>query len=132
MFSIRVEPIISESCADLPGGRNHLFIQRLTLWLLTCREVCFHKEAYVRRSVLFAASCVLMALHPSYVASALVEGNPELSKGLEWVRTWALNVADTDTDKDCYTVSKKLCSMEARISSLLFLSCCFLLVTHSA
>lgn len=48
-----------------------------------------------------------MALHPSYVASALVEGNPEISKGLEWIRMWALNVADTDTDKDCYTVSKK-------------------------
>lgn len=70
------------------------------------REICHHKEVYVRRAVLFAASCVLLALHPSYVASSLVEGNLELSKGLEWVRTWALHVADSDTDKDCYTVSE--------------------------
>lgn len=62
-------------------------------------------EAYVRRSVLFAASCILVALHPSYIASALLEGNPQLSKGLEWVRTWALHVAESDMDKDCYTVS---------------------------
>lgn len=61
-------------------------------------------EPYVRRSVLFAASCVLLALHPSYVASAVVEGNAEISKGLEWVRTWALQVAETDTDRECYTV----------------------------
>lgn len=75
--------------------------------LISCREVCHHKEAYVRRAVLFAASCVLVALHPSYVASALVEGNLELSNGLEWVRTWALHVADSDTDKECYTVSRE-------------------------
>ncbi|XP_010663036.1 uncharacterized protein LOC100256409 isoform X2 [Vitis vinifera] len=84
--------------------------------MLSSREVCYHKEAYVRRSVLFAASCVLMALHPSYVASALVEGNPELSKGLEWVRTWALNVADTDTDKDCYTMAMTCLQLHAEMA----------------
>ncbi|KAM7475710.1 hypothetical protein LguiB_022953 [Lonicera macranthoides] len=72
--------------------------------MLSTREVCHHVEAYVRRSVLFAASCILVALHPSYIASALLEGNPQLSKGLEWVRTWALHVAESDTDKDCYTL----------------------------
>lgn len=73
--------------------------------LTYCRDVCHHKEAYVRRAVLFAASCVLVAVHPSFVSSALVEGNDELCNGLEWVRSWALHVADSDTDKECYMVS---------------------------
>ncbi|CAL5358120.1 unnamed protein product [Camellia sinensis] len=68
------------------------------------REICHHAEAYVRRSVLFAASCILVALHPSYVASSFIEGSPEISKGLEWVRTWALCVAESDTDRECYTL----------------------------
>lgn len=75
--------------------------------LTLCREICHHKEAYVRRAVLFAASCILVALHPSYVASSLADGNLEVSEGLEWVRTWALHVAESDTDRECYTVSKK-------------------------
>lgn len=83
----------------------------------SCREICYHKEAYVRRAVLFAASCILASLHPSYVASALTEGNLEISKGLEWVRTWALHVAESDTDRECYTVSKKY---ENYIHSILF------------
>ncbi|OMP04827.1 hypothetical protein COLO4_09267 [Corchorus olitorius] len=73
--------------------------------MLRCREVCDHKEGYVRRAVLFAASCVLVALHPSYVASSLVEGNLEISEGLDWIRTWALQVADTDTDRECYSMA---------------------------
>jgi telomere length regulation protein len=73
--------------------------------MLSSREICHHAEAYVRKSVLFAASCILVALHPSYIASALLEGNPELSKGLEWIRTWALHVAESDPDKECYTLA---------------------------
>lgn len=69
-----------------------------------CRALSHHVESYVRRAVLFAASCILVALHPSYVASALVEGNSDVSKGLEWIRTWALHVAESDTDRECYTV----------------------------
>lgn len=61
----------------------------------------------MRRAVLFAASCVLVALHPTYISSALLEGNVEISTGLEWIRTWALDVAELDTDKECYTVSKR-------------------------
>lgn len=75
--------------------------------LISLREVCHHKEAYVRRAVLFAASCVLVALHPSYIVSSLVEGNLEISEGLEWIRLWALQVADSDTDRECYTVSER-------------------------
>ncbi|KAG6683870.1 hypothetical protein I3843_12G034800 [Carya illinoinensis] len=73
--------------------------------LLRSREVSHHKEAYVRRAVLFAASCILVALHPSYVASSLVEGNLEVSKGLEWVRIWALHVVESDTDRECYMMA---------------------------
>lgn len=61
----------------------------------------------MRRAVLFAAACVLVALHPTYISSTLLEGNAEISTGLEWIRTWALDVAESDTDKECYTVSKR-------------------------
>jgi telomere length regulation protein len=61
----------------------------------------------VRKAVLFAAACILVALHPAYVSSALLEGNVEISNGLEWIRTYALDVADSDTDKECYTVRKE-------------------------
>ncbi|KAG8088432.1 hypothetical protein GUJ93_ZPchr0010g8752 [Zizania palustris] len=57
-----------------------------------------HAKAYVKRSVLFAASFILIALHPSYVASSLIEGYQDISTGLEWIRTWALHVAKTDPD----------------------------------
>lgn len=73
--------------------------------MLSSREVCHHAEAYVRRSVLFAATCILVALHPSFVASSLMEGNSDISKGLEWVRSWALHVAESDTDRDCYSLA---------------------------
>ena len=62
-----------------------------------------------------------MALHPSNVASSLVEGNLELSIGLEWVRTFALQVIESDTDRECYTVSNKR-SLEAQNSCLHFSS----------
>ncbi|KAK2971352.1 hypothetical protein RJ640_030318 [Escallonia rubra] len=84
--------------------------------MLSSREICNHVEAYVRRSVLFAASCLLVALHPSYVASALVEGNAELSKGLEWVRTWALHVAESDSDRECYTMAMTCIQLHAEMA----------------
>lgn len=89
----------------------------------SCREVCHHPEAYVRKAVLFAAACVLVALHPTYISSALLEGNVEISTGLEWIRTWALDVAESDTDKECYTVSKRKfeASKRFRICVSLFL-----------
>ncbi|KAL6963816.1 hypothetical protein U1Q18_034821 [Sarracenia purpurea var. burkii] len=80
------------------------------------REICHHAEAYVRRSVLFAAACILVALQPSYVASSLVEGSPEISKGLEWVRTWALQVAESDTDRDCYTLAVTCLQLHAEMA----------------
>ncbi|KAE8663382.1 electron transfer flavoprotein-ubiquinone oxidoreductase [Hibiscus syriacus] len=83
-----------------------------------CLEVSHHKEAYVRRAVLFAASCVLVSLHPPSIASSLVEGNIEISEGLEWIRTWALHVADSDTDRECYTVSKETIQISASVLGL--------------
>ncbi|XP_058102126.1 uncharacterized protein LOC131246227 [Magnolia sinica] len=73
--------------------------------MLSSRDISHHAEAYVRRSVLFAASCILIALHPSYVASALIEGNQEISRGLEWIRTWALHVTELDSDTECSTMA---------------------------
>ncbi|KAJ0106269.1 hypothetical protein Patl1_18230 [Pistacia atlantica] len=84
--------------------------------MLKSREVCRHKEAYVRRAVLFAASCVLVALHPSFVASALLEGNADLSSGLEWIRSWALDVVDSDTDRDCYTLAMSCLQLHAEVA----------------
>lgn len=75
-------------------------------YMYTCREVCQHKEAYVRRAVLFSAACILIALHPTFIATSMLEGNADISAGLDWIRTWALEVAESDTDRECYMVRK--------------------------
>ncbi|KAK9119955.1 hypothetical protein Scep_018048 [Stephania cephalantha] len=84
--------------------------------MLRSREVSSHAEAYVRRSVAFAASCILIALHPSFVASALVEGNPEISAGLEWIRTWSLHAAESDTDNECSTLAMTCLQLHAEMA----------------
>ncbi|KAI4343658.1 hypothetical protein L6164_010980 [Bauhinia variegata] len=84
--------------------------------MLRTREICHHKEAYVRRAVLFAAACILVALHPSFVASALLEENVEISSGLEWIRTWALNVAESDTDRECYAMAMTCMQLHAEMA----------------
>uniref|UniRef100_A0A2P2KS86 Telomere length regulation protein TEL2 homolog n=2 Tax=Rhizophora mucronata TaxID=61149 RepID=A0A2P2KS86_RHIMU len=84
--------------------------------MLRTRKVCHHKEAYVRRAVLFAASCVLMSLHPSFVASTLTEGNIEFSKGLEWIRTWALDIAESDVDRECYSMALTCLQLHAEMA----------------
>ncbi|KAK4363862.1 hypothetical protein RND71_015220 [Anisodus tanguticus] len=86
------------------------------LELLRSREISHHVEAYVRRSVLFTASCILISLHPSSVAAALVEGNSEISKGLEWVRSWALDIAESDTDRECYTLAMTCLQLHAEMA----------------
>ncbi|CAN6470318.1 unnamed protein product [Victoria cruziana] len=73
--------------------------------LISSRMVSHHAEAFVRRSALFTASCILLSLHPSHIASALVQGNDDISRGLEWLRTWALHVAETDTDTQCSSMA---------------------------
>lgn len=84
--------------------------------MLSSREVCHHKEPFVRRSVLFAISCSLTALHPSFIASALIEGNEDVSRGLEWVRTWALQIAESDTDRECCTMAMACLQLHAEMS----------------
>lgn len=86
------------------------------LELLRSREISRHVEAYVRRSVLFTASCVLISLHPSSVAAALVEGNSEISKGLEWIRNWALHIAESDIDRECYTLAMTCLQLHAEMA----------------
>ncbi|CAN6279091.1 unnamed protein product [Urochloa humidicola] len=73
--------------------------------MIRSRDISQHAEAYIRRSVLFAASCILISLHPSYVASSLIEGNQDISTGLEWIRTWALQVAEADPDTECTSMA---------------------------
>ncbi|KAI4304715.1 hypothetical protein MLD38_040190 [Melastoma candidum] len=84
--------------------------------LLRSREVCNHSEAYVRRAVLFAASCVLVALRPTFVATALIEGNEDISNGLEWIRTWAVRVVDSDTDRDCYAMASSCLQLHSEMA----------------
>ncbi|KAJ8752074.1 hypothetical protein K2173_001101 [Erythroxylum novogranatense] len=88
----------------------------LLLDMLRSREICHHKEAYVRRAVLFAASCVLLSLHPSFVASAVAEGKLEVSEGLEWIRTWALDIAESDVDRECYTMALTCLQLHAEMA----------------
>ncbi|KAK9117429.1 hypothetical protein Sjap_016376 [Stephania japonica] len=84
--------------------------------MLRSREVSSHAEAYVRRSVAFAASCILIALHPSFVASALVEGNPEISAGFEWIRTWSVHAAESDTDNECSALAMTCLQLHAEMA----------------
>ncbi|KAG9138344.1 hypothetical protein Leryth_001540 [Lithospermum erythrorhizon] len=92
------------------------FLASPLLDMLSSRAISLHKEAYVRRAVLFAASCTLVALQPSYVASALSEGNREISNGLEWIRTFALQVAESDVDRDCYTMAIKCLQLHSEMA----------------
>lgn len=84
--------------------------------MLRSRDVAHHAEAYVRRSVLFAASTILMALHPSFVASTLIEGNHEISNGLEWIRTWAFHIAESDPDTECSTMALRCLQLHAEMA----------------
>ncbi|KAL8142000.1 hypothetical protein V2J09_015032 [Rumex salicifolius] len=101
-------------CAALHPEASALALPLLDM--LSSRSVCHHKEAFVRKSVLFAASCTLMALHPSYVATALTEGNQEVLRGLEWIRTRALDITESDTDRECYTMAMACLQLHAEMS----------------
>ncbi|XP_068642099.1 uncharacterized protein [Aristolochia californica] len=84
--------------------------------MISYRAVSHHVEAYVRKSVLFAASCILVALHPSSVASSLLEGNHDISRGLEWIRTWALQVTESDPDSECSMMAMKCLQLHAEMA----------------
>ncbi|WOG99792.1 hypothetical protein DCAR_0519148 [Daucus carota subsp. sativus] len=76
--------------------------RQIVLGVMPSRRIICQKISPVR------AACILVALHPSNIASALVEGNSDVSKGLEWIRTWALHVAESDRDRNCNTLDSKL------------------------
>ncbi|XP_078441650.1 telomere length regulation TEL2 family protein isoform X2 [Wolffia australiana] len=80
------------------------------------REIAHHSEAYVRRSVLYATCCILLALHPSYVASALIEGNEGVTAGLDWARTWAHRIAESDSDTECSSMAMKCLQLHAELA----------------
>lgn len=58
----------------------------------------------MRRAALYAASRVIVSLHPSQVVSAVTATDSSIATGLEWIREWALGIADNDPDGDCSTV----------------------------
>lgn len=72
-----------------------------------CRVIANHAEAYVRRAALYAASRIILALHPSQVVFALTGTDSSIATGLEWVREWALGIAANDPDAECSRVKFK-------------------------
>ncbi len=76
----------------------------LIFLMWNCRGISKHEEAYVRRAALYAASQVIQALHPSQVASAVTGGDETIAKGLDWIREWALGIAENDVDSETSTV----------------------------
>ena len=51
-----------------------------SVFFMLHRDIYHHIEPYVRRSALFTASCLLVSLHPTHVASALVARNIEIPR----------------------------------------------------
>ncbi|KAK1289744.1 putative protein phosphatase 2C 19 [Acorus calamus] len=84
--------------------------------MLSSRGISQHPEAFVRRSVLFACSCILASLHPSHVASSLIEGNHDITRGLDWIRTWALQVADSEADTECSAMAMTCLQLHAEMA----------------
>ena len=58
----------------------------------------------MRQAALGAACEVMLALPPAYVGAALGGGDAAVASGLEYIREWALLVADGDSDEDCRRV----------------------------
>ncbi|CAN1128757.1 Telomere length regulation protein TEL2 homolog [Linum perenne] len=101
-------------CASLHPEASALASPLLDM--LRTREICGHKEAYVRKSVLFATSSILVSLHPSFVASSITTGNGEVAKGLEWIRRWAIEVTESDRDRECYMMAMACLQLHAEMA----------------
>ncbi|KAG6478638.1 hypothetical protein ZIOFF_062081 [Zingiber officinale] len=93
-----------------------LVLAPLLLDMIRTRALSHHAEAYVRRSVLFAASCILVALHPSHIASTMIEGNQEISNGLEWIRAWAVRISESDPDAECSRMAMTCLQLHAEMA----------------
>ena len=48
---------------------------------------------------MYAASRVMISLHPSHIMNSA-----EILGGLDWIRAWALKVMDEDSDTECSSV----------------------------
>lgn len=90
--------------------------------MLNSREISNHPEAYVRRSALFAASRILVALHPSFIATALSGGDHDISRQLEWIRNWALHVAEVDSDYECSMMATACVQLHSEVALQAFRS----------
>lgn len=73
--------------------------------MLRAKPISSHPEAYVRRAILYAISRIVMSLHPSHVMSAINGGDDEIAAGLDWTHTWALKIAEDDTDHECSSMA---------------------------
>ena len=83
-------------------------IDGLTIFgYLSHRRISYHPETYVKRAILYAASRVMISLHPSHIMHST-----EILGGLDWIRTWALKVMDEDSDTECSSV----CSLSFSLS----------------
>lgn len=90
--------------------------------MLSSREISNHPEAYVRRSAIFAASRILISLHPSFIATALSGGDHEISRQLDWIRNWALHVAEVDSDYECSVMATACVQLHSEMALQAFRS----------
>ncbi|KAJ7516652.1 hypothetical protein O6H91_22G066200 [Diphasiastrum complanatum] len=84
--------------------------------MLRSQAIANHLESYVRRSALYAATRVIISLHPSAVVNALKGGDAVLVSGLEWIREWALHIADHDTDTECSMMAMACVQLHAEMA----------------
>ncbi|KAH7441907.1 hypothetical protein KP509_03G061400 [Ceratopteris richardii] len=73
--------------------------------MLSSKRISGHPEVYVRRATLYAISRVMLSLHPSQVKNAINGEDEEIRSGLKWIHSWALEVAENDTDRECSTMA---------------------------
>ncbi|KAL3696884.1 hypothetical protein R1sor_010960 [Riccia sorocarpa] len=86
--------------------------------LLRSRQISLHNEPFVRRAALYGASCVMGALHPTDVVSSLFGGVGNMANNLEWVREWALDVANNDSDQECSMVAMACLQLHSEMAML--------------
>ncbi|KAL2643512.1 hypothetical protein R1flu_011099 [Riccia fluitans] len=97
--------MLAECMKCIPLQPEAALLGSSLLDLLRSRQISFHKEPFVRRAALYAASCVMGALNPTDVVSSLTGGVGNMTNNLEWIREWALDVANNDSDKECSVVA---------------------------
>lgn len=93
-------------CIECVSLQPEAFILAASLLnMLRSKQISSHPEAYVRRASLYAASRIMVSLHPSQVANAISSGDVDIASGLDWIRGWALRVAEDDSDTECSSMA---------------------------